>query len=99
AWYVLVALLHALWDASQPMAVWLTLQLTATPVQWLLLEFGRVPVWSQVEVHVFTALSWGLLALDALVGLLILRGRWRRATNALEIPPTRDGAGRPAQVI
>src|SRR5581483_2863778 len=41
AWYVLVALLHALWDASQPMAVWLTLQLTATPVQWLLLEFGR----------------------------------------------------------
>jgi protease PrsW len=99
AWYVLVALLHALWDASQPMAVWLTLQLTATPVQWLLLEFGRVPVWSQVQVHVFTALSWGLLALDALVGLLILRGRWRRATNALEIPPTRDGAGRPAQVI
>jgi hypothetical protein len=26
-------------------------------------------------------ISWGLLALDALLGLLILRGRWRRATT------------------
>lgn len=81
-WYVLVALLHALWDTSQAIAVWLTLQLTATPVQWLLIEFGRVPVWSQLQVHLFTALSWGLLVLDALVGLVILRGRWRQATNA-----------------
>jgi hypothetical protein len=45
-------------------------------------------------VHVFTALSWGLLALDALVGLLILHGRWRRATRVLEIPPRHDDVGR-----
>jgi RsiW-degrading membrane proteinase PrsW (M82 family) len=92
-WYVLVALLHALWDTSQAIAVWLTLQLTATPVQWLLIEFGRVPVWSQLQVHLFTALSWGLLVLDALVGLVILRGRWCQATNAGRDPSTRDGAG------
>jgi hypothetical protein len=85
-WYALVALLHALWDASQPIAVWLTLQLTATPVQWLLIEFGRAPVWSQAQVHLFTVLSWGLLVLDALVGLVILRRHWRQARNALEIP-------------
>ena len=62
------------------------LQLTATPVQWLLIEFGRAPAWSQAQVHLFTALSWGLLALDALVGLVILRRHWRQARNALEIP-------------
>ena len=93
-WYALVALLHALWDASQGIAAWLTLQLTATPVQWLLIELGRVPAESQAQVHVFTALSWGLLALDALVGLLILHGRWRRATRALEIPARHDDVGR-----
>ncbi|MDQ3764594.1 MAG: PrsW family intramembrane metalloprotease [Actinomycetota bacterium] len=90
-WYVLVALLHALWDASQAIAVWLTLQFTATPGQWLLIEFGRAPAWSQAQVHLFTVLSWGLLALDALVGLLILHRRWRQATNVLEIP-LRSGA-------
>ena len=81
-WYVLVSLLHALWDASGPIAVWLTLQLSATPVQWLLIDVGRVPTWSQAQVHLFTALSLGLLALDALIGVLILHGRWRRATPA-----------------
>jgi protease PrsW len=40
-WYLLVALLHGLWDASRGIAVWLTLLLTATPVQWLLIQRGR----------------------------------------------------------
>jgi hypothetical protein len=29
-------------------------------------------------VHLFTVLSWALLALDGLIGLLILRRRWRK---------------------
>ncbi|HET9256244.1 MAG TPA: PrsW family glutamic-type intramembrane protease, partial [Pseudonocardiaceae bacterium] len=81
AWYVVVALLHALWDASQPIAAWLTLRLTATPVQWLLIDVGRVPSWSHTQVHLFTGLSWALLVFDALVGLRILRGRRRQATR------------------
>jgi hypothetical protein len=36
---------------------------------------------TQAQVHLFTVLNWGLLILDALLGLLILRGRWRRATT------------------
>jgi RsiW-degrading membrane proteinase PrsW (M82 family) len=83
-WYALVALLHALWDASRGIAVWLTLQLTATPMQWLLIEFDPVPAWSQAQVHLLTVLSLALMALDALVGLLILQRRWRRATKALD---------------
>jgi protease PrsW len=77
--YLLVALLHALWDASQSLAVWLTLVFTGTQVQWQLIQLGRVPDVTQAQVHLFTILNWGLLALDALAGVLILRGRWRRA--------------------
>jgi len=79
--YVLVAFLHGLWDASQGIAVWLTLVLTGTPVQWLLIRLGRAPEVTPAQVHLFTILSWGLLALDALLGVLILRRRWRRATT------------------
>ena len=87
--YVLVALLHALWDASRSIAVWLTLLSTGTQVQWLLIQLGRAPTVTPDQVHLFTILSWGLLALDALLGLLILRGRWRRATtpDRLHLPP------------
>jgi S1-C subfamily serine protease/RsiW-degrading membrane proteinase PrsW (M82 family) len=79
--YVLVALLHGLWDASRGIAVWLTLLLTATPVQWALIELGHAPEVTAAQVHLFTILSWGLLVLDALLGVVILRGRWRRATD------------------
>jgi RsiW-degrading membrane proteinase PrsW (M82 family) len=79
-WYLLVALLHGLWDASQQIAVWLTLVLTGTRVQWLLIQLGRAPEVTPAQVHLFTAISWGLLALDAVLGGLILRRRWRRAT-------------------
>jgi RsiW-degrading membrane proteinase PrsW (M82 family) len=77
--YLLVAALHALWDAAQPIAVWLTLLLTGTQVQWQLIRLGQVPAVTQAQVHLFTVLNWGLLILDALIGLLVLRGRWRRA--------------------
>jgi RsiW-degrading membrane proteinase PrsW (M82 family) len=85
--YVLVAFLHGLWDASRGIAVWLTLLLTGTPVQWLLIRLGRAPAVTPAQVHLFTVLSWGLLALDALLGVLVLRRRWRRATTP-DRPPT-----------
>ena len=90
--YVLVALLHGLWDASQSIAVWLTLLFTGTQVQWLLIQLGRAPEVSPAQVHLFTAFSWGLLALDALLGVLILRGRWRRATAPDRPLPPEPGA-------
>jgi protease PrsW len=90
--YVLVALLHGLWDASRGIAVWLTLVLTGTPVQWLLIQLGRVPAVTPAQVHLFTILSWGLLALDALLGVLVLRRRWRRATTPDRLPPPSPGA-------
>jgi len=92
-WYLLVAVLHGLWDAAQPIAVWLTLLLTATQVQWQLLRIGQLPAVTQAQVHLFTALYWGLLLLDALIGLLVLRGRWRNATTS--DPPEATTPDRP----
>ena len=80
--FLLVALLHALWDASSGIAVWLTLLLTGTPTQWALIRLGEVPNVTAAQVHLYTAVSWALLALDGALGLLILRGRWRKATAA-----------------
>src|SRR4029450_4481822 len=74
-WYLLVALLHTLWDASRGVAVWLTLLLTATQMQWALIQMGRVPQPTQTQVHLFTALNWGLLLLDAVRGVVLSRGR------------------------
>jgi protease PrsW len=97
--YVLVAGLHALWDAAQPIAVWLTLLLTATQVQWQLLRVGQVPAVTQAQIHLFTALYWALLILDALIGLLVLRGRWRKAITTDRRDGTApDRPGSPAAV-
>jgi protease PrsW len=86
-WYLLVALLHTLWDASRGVAVWLTLLLTATQVQWALIQMGRFPQPTQAQVHTFTTLSWGLL-LDALLGVAVLRGRWQQALALERAQPT-----------
>jgi protease PrsW len=82
----------------QGIAVWLTLLLTATPVQWALIELGRFPRPTQTQVQVFSFLSWGLLALDALLGLALLRGRWRQAmtrqpTSPAPTPPAGTALG------
>jgi protease PrsW len=91
-WYVVVSLLHGLWDASRGIAVWLTLLLTATQVQWSLIQMGRVPEPTQAQVHAFTVISWGLLLVDALLGVAVLRGRWRQAL-ALERARPAPGRG------
>ena len=92
---MVVAGLHALWDAARPVAVWLTLVLTATQVQWALIRMGRVPQPTQAQVHNFTTLTWALLLVDVLVGVVILRGRWRQAL-ALEHAQPASPATTPA---
>jgi RsiW-degrading membrane proteinase PrsW (M82 family) len=94
-WYVLAAGLHALWDASQGVAVWLTVLLVGTPRQERVLnELGFLPIATEQQMHLFTVLNWTLLGLDALIGVLVLRRRWRRAT-ALPAPGA-AGVGEPA---
>ncbi|HEY6683034.1 MAG TPA: PrsW family intramembrane metalloprotease, partial [Propionibacteriaceae bacterium] len=83
-WYVVVALLHALWDASSGIAVWLTLLLTNTPMQWLMIQAGHAPTVTPVQVHIYTILNWVLLGLVGLLGVLIFIRHWRRAGTRTE---------------
>jgi protease PrsW len=83
-WYVLVALLHAFWDASAGIAVWLTLLLTNTSSQWLMIEAGQAPTVTAAQVHIYTIVNWVLLGLVGLVGMLIFIRRWRRAAMRTE---------------
>jgi hypothetical protein len=36
---------------------------------------------TQTQVHLYTVINWTLLGLDGLLGLAVLRWRWRRATR------------------
>jgi RsiW-degrading membrane proteinase PrsW (M82 family) len=85
-WYVLVSALHALWDAASGIAVWLTLLLTGTSTQWTLIRLGEAPGVTRAQVHLYTALNWGLMALVAAVGVLIMWARWPRATATHPVP-------------
>jgi RsiW-degrading membrane proteinase PrsW (M82 family) len=90
-WYLGVALLHALWDASAAIAVWLTLLLTNTPMQWLIIEAGHAPRVSPAQAHIYTILNWALLGLVGLFGLVIFIRHWRRAGTSGTTPTHRIG--------
>ena len=76
-WYLLVSLLHAFWDASGGIAALLVLLLTANSMQQELVAVGRVPGPTPDQVTLFTVLNWSLLALNSIVGIRLLMGRWR----------------------
>jgi RsiW-degrading membrane proteinase PrsW (M82 family) len=84
-WYLVVTLMHAFWDASSSIAFWLVLVLTGTPMQWTLIGQGQAPDATAGQEHMYTALNWGLLLLDAVVGAAILVVRWRRATRVSSV--------------
>lgn len=76
-WYLLVSLLHAFWDASGGIAALLVLLLTANSMQQELVAVGRVPGPTPDQATLFTVLNWSLLALNSIVGICLLMGRWR----------------------
>ncbi|WP_307796657.1 PrsW family intramembrane metalloprotease [Actinomadura barringtoniae] len=77
--YLWVSLLHGLWDSMNSIAVVLTYLLTGSSWQYGLIESGYVPDPTEEQVHLFTALSVGGLALVSLLGigtlLALTRGR------------------------
>ena len=95
-WYLLMALLHALWDASGSVAYWLTLLLTGTPTEWRLIGMGEAPSVTQRQVHLYTAVNWALLLQVAVVGVAILVLFWSRTptvSSSPSKPPALPGAG------
>ena len=84
--YLGVSLLHALWDSMHTIALFVTFALTGTPDQYRLLEQGSEPQQTAAQANLFTALSWGGLALVSVIGigwLLLVRRRADRETRAV----------------
>ena len=80
--YLLVSVIHALWDYSHSIALALTFLLTGTPWQYELLSRGYMPEPTEEQTRVFTVLSLLSLATVALLGLITLRVVWRRTRAA-----------------
>lgn len=76
--FVWVSLLHALWDSTHSIALALTIVITGTSWQYRLLSMGYLPTPTAEQVHVFTVLSIGLLAVVAAMGVATLLVSWRR---------------------
>ena len=57
---------------------------------------GEVVAVTQQQVHIFTVLSWALMLLDGLVGLLLLWLRWRAAVRVPAPPTLSATAAQPA---
>jgi RsiW-degrading membrane proteinase PrsW (M82 family) len=70
--YLLVALLHALWDAASLAAAWLTLHLTGSSLQRYDARTGVGVTATTGQVHLDAILSLALPALDALIGVVII---------------------------
>jgi RsiW-degrading membrane proteinase PrsW (M82 family) len=79
--YILVSLLHGLWDSMRGIAIVLTVLLTATPGQLLLLERGVLPPISELQALDFLVIQFaGLVLVSAVgIGVLIFMARaWAR---------------------
>ena len=77
--YLLVALLHALYDSMRGIAIVLTALLTATQAQRIALTSGTLPPPTEEQLDVFLVIEWGGTLLFSLVGLLVLWRLWRRS--------------------
>ena len=80
--YLGVSVLHALWDGMHGIALTITLLLTGTPRQFQLLELGYQPMPTPAQATLFTLLSWGGLAVLAMIGVLWLVVERRTANRA-----------------
>jgi RsiW-degrading membrane proteinase PrsW (M82 family) len=76
--YVLVAVLHAVWDAMRGIAVALTLLLTATRAQMISIEYGKVPRVHPAQELLFVVIQFAGLVVISLIAVGVLFLIWRR---------------------
>jgi protease PrsW len=75
--YLLVSVLHALWDSMHGIAIALTLLLTATPQQVRQLDRGATPRVTPEQVALFDVFQFGGMLLVALIGIAVLVAIWQ----------------------
>ncbi|MFJ8139266.1 PrsW family intramembrane metalloprotease [Streptomyces sp. NPDC096013] len=73
-----VSLLHALWDSTHGIAIWLVARLSRTGLDKELFAQGYIPRPTDQQEHLFTAFSVGGTVLVALLGIAWVRSLARR---------------------
>ncbi|MFI6276517.1 hypothetical protein [Streptomyces sp. NPDC050988] len=76
--YAGVALLHALWDSTHGIALWLVAQLTSAPLNSALFGAGYLPAVTDQQKHLFTLFSVGGMVAVSLMGVAWVRSLARR---------------------
>ena len=84
--FVGVALLHALWDSAQGIAIWLVARLAGTGLDKRLFAEGYVPGPTERQEHLFTSFSVGGLVLVSLFGIAWVRSLARRDASWRNTP-------------
>lgn len=87
--YLLVALLHGLWDSMNEIALVLTLLLTGTSAQIHQIESGHLPSPGSYDVNLFVAIFLGGFAIITSIGMRVFRHLW---VEALQGPSQEQGA-------
>jgi protease PrsW len=81
--YLLVTLLHVLYNSTRGIAIVLTALLTATQPPRIALTSGTLPPPTDEQLAVFWVVEWGCTLFISLVGLLVLWRLWRRSGEDL----------------
>ncbi|WP_055615573.1 PrsW family intramembrane metalloprotease [Streptomyces phaeochromogenes] len=76
--YVGVALLHALWDSTHGIALWLVARLTHAGLNPALFGAGYLPAVTDQQKHLFTLFSVGGMVAVSLLGIAWVRSLARR---------------------
>ncbi|MDQ0952363.1 RsiW-degrading membrane proteinase PrsW (M82 family) [Streptomyces phaeochromogenes] len=76
--YVGVALLHALWDSTHGIALWLVARLTGAGLDTSLFGPGYLPAVTDQQKHLFTLFSVGGMVAVSLMGIAWVRSLARR---------------------
>ena len=80
--YLGVSALHALWDSSHGIAVWIVAKITNSDMQRTIFHLGYFPSPTHQQVQLFTVFSTAGLAIVAALGLIWLRALIRNARKA-----------------
>ncbi|HAM21188.1 MAG TPA: PrsW family intramembrane metalloprotease [Actinobacteria bacterium] len=97
-WWVVVVVLHWVWDASTGLAVVFTLLSTGEPVTLAGFESGKLPNATQTQVHLLAIYSWVLLTTCALVGIYLANRMWKKGRALVPGYPYGPEVGEPAEV-
>lgn len=80
-WLVVAIILHALWDLSAPLAVYVSTSLSPPVASLAQIETGRLPNPTVTQAHLDTLFDWLFLLISAAIGLILLRLQWREARH------------------